>query len=63
MLKIIFYRFGYKLIHESTDYSLIYPIVSAVAGGNAYEYMMRYRLQIIKKEKYHIYQNYFLFKR
>ncbi len=41
--KTIFSFFGYKLIHESTDYSLIYPIVSAIAGKYADEYMMTYK--------------------
>ena len=63
MLKIIFYRFGYKLIHESTDYSLIYPIVSAVAGKYFDEYLMKNKNQVLRFTNIDMPVHYFLFKR
>jgi hypothetical protein len=63
MPKTIFSHFGYKLIHESADYSLIYPIVSAIAGKYSAEYMMIYKYDASLYSSDNTPIHYFVFKR
>jgi hypothetical protein len=61
--KKAFSLFSYKLIHESTDYSLIYPIVSAVAGKYSDEYVMACHYMELCGTTNDIPVHYFVFKR